>query len=246
MGTSHGDFTKYPRTPHLFGSKGTDDDKHLSDAESRRFISDNSLIVEEKIDGTNVGIHFSNAGEMVLQCRGHLITEGMHPQYDLFKQWAAVKRHVLEAQLENRLILFGEWAHARHSIHYRKLTHYFFEFDLYDKEQDVFLALNQRLDLLDGTGIQTVPVLHRGAATREQLVTLIGPSQFDSHFDNPITKRSDNLMEGVYLRTEADGVVTGRAKFVRPEFVEKIKQSTHWQQQQLVPNLLAESMDIWS
>jgi hypothetical protein len=35
MGTSHGDFTKYPRTPHLFGSKGTDDDKHLGEAESR-------------------------------------------------------------------------------------------------------------------------------------------------------------------------------------------------------------------
>lgn len=58
MGTSHGDFTKYPRTPHLFGSKGTDDDKHLNEADSKRFVSDEFLIVEEKLDGTNVGIHF--------------------------------------------------------------------------------------------------------------------------------------------------------------------------------------------
>ncbi len=141
MGTSHGDFVKYPRTPHLFGSKGTDDDKHLGEAESKTFIADESLIVEEKIDGTNVGIHFSDSGEMVLQCRGHLITEGMHPQYDLFKQWAAAKRHVLEEQLQNRFLLFGEWVYARHSIHYRKLTHYFFEFDIYDKEQEAFLDL---------------------------------------------------------------------------------------------------------
>jgi len=28
MGASHGEFVKYPRTPHLFGSKGTSDDKH--------------------------------------------------------------------------------------------------------------------------------------------------------------------------------------------------------------------------
>ena len=55
MGTSHGDFLKYPRTPHLFGSTGTDDDKHLGEAESNRFLADESLIVEEKIDGTNVG-----------------------------------------------------------------------------------------------------------------------------------------------------------------------------------------------
>jgi hypothetical protein len=246
MGISHGDFTKYPRTPHLFGSRGTDDDKHLSEAESKEFIANESLIVEEKIDGTNVGIHFSDSGEMVLQCRGHLITEGMHDQYDLFKQWAAVKRHVLEDQFENRFILFGEWVYARHSIHYRKLTHYFFEFDIYDKEHEAFLDLECRLSLLKGTGIETVPVVHTGTVLRDDLEELIGPSQFDSHFENPITKRPDNLMEGLYLRTESNGVVTGRAKFVRPEFIEKMKQSTHWQHQQMVPNLLADNVDIWS
>lgn len=245
MGASHGEFTKYPRTPHLFGSKGTDDDKHLSESESKAFIADESLIVEEKIDGTNVGIHFLDSGEMVLQCRGHLITEGMHPQYDLFKQWAAVKRHVLEEQLQNRFILFGEWVYARHTIHYRKLTHYFYEFDIYDKEQEVFLDLERRLSLLEGTGIQTVPVVYTGTVNRDDLEDLIGPSQFDSYFENPITKRPDKLMEGLYLRTEAEGIVTGRAKFVRPEFVEKIKQSTHWQHQQMVPNQLADAVDIW-
>ena len=246
MGTSHGDFTKYPRTPHLFGSKGTDDDKHLGEKESKAFVADKSLIVEEKIDGTNVGIHFSDAGEFVLQCRGHLITEGMHPQYDLFKQWAAVKRHVLEQHLENRFILFGEWVYARHSIFYGSLTHYFFEFDIYDKMEQAFLDLEQRLALLEGTGIQTVPVVHTGAVSREDLDDLIGPSQFDSHFENPLTMQADNLMEGLYLRTEAEGVVIGRAKFVRPEFVEKIKQSTHWQHQRMVPNELADDVDIWS
>src|SRR5215467_14281183 len=132
MGSSRDNFVKYPRTPHLFGSKGTPDDKHLSEKDSGRFIADESLIAEEKIDGTNVGIHFTSSGEMVLQCRGHLITEGMHPQYDLFKQWAAVKRSMLDDRLMDRFILFGEWLFARHSVHYRRLPHYFFEFDVYD------------------------------------------------------------------------------------------------------------------
>ena len=245
MGTSHGDFIKYPRTPHLFGSKGTDDDKHLGEVESTKFIADGSLIVEEKIDGTNVGIHFSNKGELVLQCRGHLITEGMHPQYDLFKQWATVKRYVLEQRLENRFILFGEWVYARHSVFYRQLTHYFFEFDIYDKDRNAFLDLNHRSALLEGTGLQTVPVLHSGPLNRTDLEELLGPSSFESHFENPLTKRVDNLMEGIYLRTEAEGVVTGRAKIVRPEFVEKVKQSIHWQYQAMVPNELADNADIW-
>jgi hypothetical protein len=246
MGRSNDEFVKYPRTPHLFGSRGTDDDKHLGEAESLRFLADPSLIVEEKLDGTNVGIHFNGDGKMALQCRGHLITEGMHPQYDLFKQWAAVKRPVLEETLEDRFILFGEWVYARHSVHYRRLPHYFFEFDLYDKRGGDFLSLERRLALLEGTGLHTVPVLNTGALDRERLTSLIGPSRFDSAFDNPLTKRADDLMEGLYLRTEARGVVTGRAKFVRPEFVEKVKRSEHWQHQAMTPNRLEEGADIWS
>ncbi len=246
MGRSNDEFVKYPRTPHLFGSRGTDDDKHLSEDESLRFLADESLIVEEKLDGTNVGLHFGPDGKMALQCRGHLITEGMHPQYDLFKQWAAVKRPVLEATLEDRFLLFGEWVYAKHSVHYRRLPHYFFEFDIYDKRGGDFLSLDRRLDLLEGSGLHTVPVVHTGPLDRERLTALIGPSRFDSQFDNPITKRNDNLMEGLYLRAEAGGVVTGRAKCVRPEFVEMVKQSEHWQHQAMVPNRLGEGADIWS
>jgi hypothetical protein len=246
MGASRDDFVKYPRTPHLFGSRGTDDDKHLSPAESADFIADSSLIVEEKLDGTNVGIHFTTAGRLVLQCRGHEITSGMHAQYDLFKQWTMGKRHVLEIMLEDRFILFGEWLYARHSVHYRRLPHFFFEFDIYDKQEAKFLDLASRLAMLENTGILTVPVIHRGEVSQEELRARIGPSAFDSAFENPVTGRADNLMEGIYLRTEADGQVIGRAKLVRSEFVEKIKQSEHWQHQAIVPNLLAPEAEIWS
>lgn len=246
MGTSFGNFVKYPRTPHLFGSRGTDDDKHMSEADSLRFLADESLIVEEKLDGTNVGIHFCSTGEFVLQCRGHLITEGMHPQYDLFKQWAAVKRNTLEDRLMDRYILFGEWVYARHSVAYRCLSHYFFEFDIFDKTKSEFIDLEQRLGILAGSGIETVPVVHRGAVSRKTLTELVGPSQFESVFENPVTGQIDNVMEGVYLRTEASGTVTARAKWVRPEFTEKVKQSIHWQQQTMVPNQLANGVDIWS
>lgn len=77
---------KHPRIPHLFGSKGIDDDKHLDRNESEAFVADPSLTVEEKVNGMNVGIHFTSIGRMVLQCRGYEISEGMHPQCDLFKQ----------------------------------------------------------------------------------------------------------------------------------------------------------------
>jgi len=246
MGSSTDSFIKYPRTPHLFGSKGTDDDRHMNAKDSAAFIANASLIVEEKLDGTNVGIHFLGTGRMVLQCRGHEITEGMHPQYDLFKQWVAVKRPVLEAMLADRFILFGEWLYAKHSVFYTALPHYFFEFDIFDKAESCFLSLARRLELIDGTGIHTVPVVHQGKAKHDELLGLIHESAFGAQFENPFTGKMDARMEGLYVRIESDGKATGRAKIVRPEFVEKVKQSEHWQHQQMVPNQLAPNADIWS
>jgi len=196
MGTTRGDFFKYPRTPHLAGSEGTSDDKRLGPVDTARMLNDPSLIIEEKLDGTNVGIHFMD-DRLVLQCRGHEITAGMHPQYDLFKQWATTKRAI-------------------------------------------------RLEILPGTGVQTVPVLHQGSTNLESLQAMISTSRFCSEFENPFTHQNDNLMEGIYIRTEANGIVTARAKFVRPEFTEKVKQSSHWQYEKMIPNQLADSADIWS
>ncbi len=245
MGTSHGDFHKYPRTPHLDCSKGTSDDKRLGPKESARMLADESLIVEEKLDGTNVGLHLAD-GKLILQCRGHEITAGMHPQYDLFKQWATTKRIVFEEMLGERFLIYGEWLYARHSVFYRELPHYFFEFDIFDKQEKVFLTLDRRLEMLDGSGLQTVPVVHRGKVSLKQLKNLVGPSQYDSRLTNPATGRSDDLMEGLYLRTEANDIVTARAKFVRPEFTQCVQHSNHWQQETMVPNELAKSIDIWS
>ncbi|CAN5363688.1 hypothetical protein BH10PLA2_BH10PLA2_09000 [soil metagenome] len=178
------------------------------------FIADSSLVVEEKLDGTNVGIHFTRAGRMVLQCRGHEITSGMHAQYDLFKQWTMGKRSALESMLEDRLILFGEWLYARHSVQYRSLPHYFFEFDIYDKEQQVFLDLNSRLEKLEGTSIHTVPIVQRGPAPAELLGELIGPSQYDSQFEKS-ADRANRRSDGRTLSSNRSRWLRDRARQVR-------------------------------
>lgn len=235
----------FPRTPHLFGSTGTDDDRYLCAEASHRFLNDPSLIVEEKLDGANVGIHFQSDGEFVLQTKGLRIAHGMHRQYELFRHWAEIKRRDWEPCLEDRFILFGEWLFARHSIHYRGLPHYFFEFDIYDKTTHQFLNLARRLDLVEKLRLPTVPVIHTGPIDKDQLQRLIGPSQFDSRFENPLTGQGDQLMEGVYLRTEENETVSGRAKFVRDEFVDAVRRCKNWSSQPIVPNLLAEGVDIW-
>jgi RNA ligase-like protein len=245
MGLTANVLIAYPRTPHLFGSVGTNDDKWLGETESLRMLADESLIIEEKVDGTNVGIQFQPDGEMILQCRGHRIEDGMHQQYDLFKHWATVQRKNWENHLQDRYILFGEWLLARHSIHYRQLSHYFLEFDIYDKFADCFLDLQQRIELTEELKVKTVPILHTGPMDRERLQTLIGPSHFDARFEDILSGKADPLMEGLYLRTESEGTVSARAKLVRAEFIRTSREHRYWKDQPIVPNLLRENTSLW-
>ena len=78
------------------------------------------------------------------------------------------------------------------------------------------------------------------------MTSLIGPSRFDGPVREPADRPHRRPDGRAVPADRGDGVVTGRAKFVRPEFVEKVKQSDHWQHQAMVPNLLAEGADIWS
>lgn len=65
------EFLKFPRTPHLFVVSGLDirDDKVLPEPEYQLFLN-NNIIIEEKVDGANVGISLSKKGDLLIQNRG--------------------------------------------------------------------------------------------------------------------------------------------------------------------------------
>ena len=58
----------FPRTPHLFGSRPGRDDKVLSETETDAMLA-GPLVVQEKVDGSNVGLSLDDAGQLLLQNR---------------------------------------------------------------------------------------------------------------------------------------------------------------------------------
>ena len=64
---------KYPRTPHIQGSRLQLGDEDLR---QRPFsdIAGKYVVLEEKIDGANSAISFTENGELRLQSRGHFLT----------------------------------------------------------------------------------------------------------------------------------------------------------------------------
>lgn len=66
---------KYPRTPHIQGSRLQPGDEDLR---QRPFsdIAGKHVVLEEKIDGANSAISFTDDGELRLQSRGHFLMGG--------------------------------------------------------------------------------------------------------------------------------------------------------------------------
>ena len=83
---------KYPRTPHIQGSRMQPGDEDLR---QRPFsdIAGRNVVLEEKIDGANSAVSFTDDGELHLQSRRHFLTGGYRERhYDLMKQWGAVHK----------------------------------------------------------------------------------------------------------------------------------------------------------
>jgi ATP-dependent RNA circularization protein (DNA/RNA ligase family) len=135
---------KYPRTPHIEGSRLQPGDEDL-DSVPFSVIASQYVAVEEKVDGANAAISFSPDGQMLLQSRGHYLTGGEREKhFNLFKQWAYSHAGTFWEVLGDRYILYGEWLYAKHTVFYDSLPHYFLEFDVLDVEQQQFLSTQRR------------------------------------------------------------------------------------------------------
>lgn len=248
---------KYPRTPHISGSKLQPGDEDISQIPFSE-ISDDYLVVEEKVDGANCAISFSESGEPLLQSRGHFLTGGYRERhYDLLKVFAASHKAELYELLGKKYIMYGEWLYAKHKVYYDALPDFFLEFDIFDKENKVFLSTENRRKILDGSCIKSVPVLGTGRfKTKDELLKLLKKSLYVS--DNPkqnllyevekkgldadrILAETDlsGLAEGLYVKAEENGVVTKRMKYVRYGYTQT-SSVEDWFDRPIIPNKIKE------
>ncbi len=256
---------KYPRTPHVSGSRLQPGDEDLSQLPFSK-IAGRHLVVEEKVDGSNAAVSFSDDGTLLLQSRGHYLTGGPRErQFDMLKSWASCHETALREVLGARYVMYGEWAFAKHTIFYDALPHYFLEFDILDRETGQFISTPRRRALLGGAPVCPVTVLHAGEVkSSKALHAMAGHSRHkserwrdrlaaaaeESGVDLERAGRetdSSNDMEGLYIKIEDEARVLGRAKFVRLSFLTSVIESeTHWLDRPIVCNGLASGVDIFA
>ena len=253
---------KYPRTPHLEGSRLQPGDEDLSQIPFAS-IQGRHLVIEEKCDGANSAVSFDADGELLLQSRGHYLTGGYRERhYNLMKRWAVAHRDALYQLLGKKYIMYGEWVYAKHTVFYDELPHYFLEFDILDRDTGVFLDTPSRHAMLRDAPIVSVPVLGSGVyRKKEDVLKLLGPSAYISgnqreHLWEGVERLGldpekacsetdlSGMMEGLYIKVEEDGRVVDRMKFVRAAFLQCVDFSeSHWIDKPIIPNQLAVPME---
>jgi len=149
--------------------------------------------LHEQVDGSNLGISITQDHQLLFQNRSHYVNIETQAQWKQLESWASQHPGIYQV-LNPNLILFGEWMYARHSIHYTNLPDLFLAFDIYDKTKGKFLSRCSRDQLLEGTGIHTVPLLKNGKLSRADYEKLLN-SQSSFH---------DGFVEGIYVRIDED------------------------------------------
>jgi hypothetical protein len=255
---------KYPRTQHIAGSKLQPGDSDLSQV-SLKSLRGAELVIEEKLDGANAALSFSDNGELLLQSRGHYLSGGYRERhFALFKTWAVTHQKCFHERLGNRYVLYGEWLYAKHTVYYDLLPHWFMEFDIWDKQKSQHLSTPARQSLLEGLPIVSVPVVYTGEVKKEEtLRDLIRPSLYKSpNWKDNLQAQAqslqldptqvglqtdpEDLSEGLYIKHEQEGRVVGRYKFIRSSFLQSVIASdSHWLDRPIVPNRLAPGVDVF-
>jgi ATP-dependent RNA circularization protein (DNA/RNA ligase family) len=224
------EFFRFPTTPHLAwlsADVALRGDKLLSPSEVEELLS-GEVVVEEKVDGANLGISLAPEGELRIQNRGQYIAAPFHGQFAQLPAWLAQHGSHLGDAIPQDIVVFGEWCAAKHSLRYDMLPDWFLVFDVYHRAERHFWSAGRRDELAARLGLSTVPRIFRGKTDLAALTQLLD--------DRKSTFRA-GPMEGIIVRSESASVCMRRAKLVRGDFTQAIGE--HWSRRSIEWNRIA-------
>lgn len=211
-------FFRFPHTPHLtwIGKHPPRNDKILSSSEKKNLLSQ-EVVVEEKIDGANIGLSLTKEGTIQAQSRGSYLHPPYNGQFSRLGNWISLHSQKLQKLLDEKIIIFGEWCTARHSIRYSDLPDWLIFFDVYDRCSEHFWSSARRDDLVSNLGSFSAPIIAKGKFSESQLIEIMNCTLSQYH---------DGPLEGLIVRHDTSHWCESRAKLVRPDFTQAIEK--HW------------------
>ncbi len=164
------------------------------------------IIVQEKLDGSNVGV--ANVGGQILAISraGYLASTSPYEQHHRFGEWVAQNEDRFSDVLADGERLCGEWLYQAHGTRYALNHEPFVAFDIMRGEKRLpFAEFTERVD-----GLFVVPSL---VSIGDAVSVAAAMAALGEHGRHGAIDR----VEGAVWRVERDGVVDFLAKYVRPD-----------------------------
>lgn len=208
-------YIKYPRTYHVHWSKGTEDDKTLSDDSQ---FQEKEVVVTIKMDGENTTWYND-------YMHARSINSGPHET----RKWVKGLWSQKAWQLSEGMRICGENLYAKHSVEYKNLPSYFMVFSVWFNLK--CLSWDETLFYASALELQTVPEMYRGIYDREKIMDLYEKKYKGSNCEGFVIRLADEFNYGDFRKSTA--------KFVDPKFRQLINNSHgHWISKKVEPNSL--------
>lgn len=169
------------------------------------------VIVQEKLDGANVGVYRDVNSVIALTRAGHRAIDSNLEQFKIFDRWVQERKDLFMDLLDPGERLVGEWIAMAHGTKYETQTP-FIAFDLFScsNERNPYTLFLQRV----GFKLPIAKLLHiGGAATVNRIMKILDQKNDDGTYG---FHGALEPVEGAVWRLERDNKVEFLAKFVRP------------------------------
>lgn len=194
----------YRVTPHLKGSKGTFDDTFMNDRDTD-IILKNDVLVQEKIDGVNIGLLFDDCQELIFIQKDKIISP--HSKLiTVISDWCNENYDKLFDTIRNEYVLFGELI-----LNENTSINSWVIMDAIEKRTSRFVSYERLLNLIIPLDLNHIKILYKGKLNSIEFVSgLIKKSAY-----------SNGKMEGVCIRIEEGEYTKEKYKFVREDFIKR-------------------------
>lgn len=211
---------EYPLTPHLPIRPNISHGDRVATAQEAACVLHREVVVEEKIDGANVGLTFAD-DNLIVRNRNHILKKGYTARTEAKKQFSSlwgygyrVRDQILQIhqKVGSPVGLYGEWLVIPHGTLYEfgKLRRDpFVGFALYCPIRKTFLDPFWTRSLLTGAGFRVPDLLATRIDRLEDLLPLTTQT----------SRLGPTLREGVVVKCGDGERTTGRFKMVREGFV---------------------------
>jgi hypothetical protein len=201
----------YGHIAHLPGSRTGEKDKHISEGQAKICTEKardrhDLIIVQEKLDGSNVGVAKINGEIIPLIRAGYKAISSRFKMHHLFHNWAVKNKEKFEVLLEEGQRCCGEWLLQAHGTIYDLPHEPFVAFDL--MREQVRSTWEETQFKCQNLEITTANTFHVGQPINiKTALSKLGKGQHGAI--DPV--------EGAVWRVERHNKVDFLAKYVRPE-----------------------------